>query len=82
MGSELRVVDRERHEDDHAESEVGVTDEQFRELMQAVARIDSRMDAKFAALEHRLTSIEQQLLQRIDDVADRWPAGPSSRGDT
>ena len=47
-----------------------MTDEQFDELMRALARSDSRVDAKFAALEHRLTGIEQQLLQRIDEVEE------------
>ena len=54
-----------------------MTDEQLEELMRLVARIDSRMDAKFAALEHRLTSIEQQILQRVDEVGDVLKAGPT-----
>lgn len=55
-----------------------MTDEQFDRLMQVVTRIDSRMDAKFAALEHRLTSIEQQILQRIDELVERAPQEGSS----
>ena len=44
--------------------------DQFDELMRGLARSDSRMDARFAALEHRLTGIEQQLLQRIDELEE------------
>ena len=55
-----------------------MTTDQFDELMRVLARIDSRVDAKFAALEHRLTGIEQQLLQRIDEIEEilRTPRPP------
>lgn len=47
-----------------------MTEDQFNEIMGVLARIEGRMDAKFAALEHRLTGIEQQILQRTDEIEE------------
>ena len=53
-----------------------MTDDQFDALMGELARIDQRVDAKFAALEHRLTGIEQHLLQRIDELDELLQTDP------
>lgn len=38
---------------------------------QALSRIETKIDAKFASLENRLTGIEQQILQRVDELAEK-----------
>lgn len=43
-------------------------------IAQALARIETKIDAKFASLENRLTGIEQQILQRIDEIAENLRA--------